>query len=59
MISETLTLVRMELLKLRRRRGLMAIALLDVDVGREELDRQRQEGWPVDDCCQIGVLRQA
>jgi hypothetical protein len=28
MISETLTLIRMDLLKLRRRRGLMAIALL-------------------------------
>jgi hypothetical protein len=43
----------------RVRRVDVQVGVVYVDVGREKLDRERQEGWPVDDRCQIGVLGQA
>jgi len=43
----------------RVRRVDVKVGVIDVDVGREKLDRERQEGRPVDNLGQIGVLRKA
>jgi hypothetical protein len=45
--------------KVLMRSSVPQVGVVDVDVGREKLARERQEGRPVDDCGQTGVLRQA
>jgi hypothetical protein len=40
------------------RRVDVEVGVVDVDVGREELHHERQQGWPVNDSGEIRVLRE-